>query len=126
MSRRPRTDDPGSASRERRRQEDEKRQHEADIREMLRIPAGRRFLWWLISSKCNTFGGIFTGNSATFFNEGRRSIGYEVMEEIQNIDPDAYGRMVVERMNALKEFNSIEEAARRGRSDEEEFEDGNS
>jgi len=53
-----------------------------DYRAVMDIPAGRRLLWH-ITCKARAFHLSMTGNSWTFFNEGRRSVGLEVLDEMQ-------------------------------------------
>lgn len=66
-----------------------------DIRTILSTPAGRRFLWWLLSITGPHLPS-YTGNSDTYFNEGRRAVGLEVEHRIVAADPAAYLAMIQE------------------------------
>lgn len=48
---------------------------------------------WRILEKTGPFTGSFTGNSHTFFKEGRRSIGLELIAEINEANPRAFALM---------------------------------
>jgi hypothetical protein len=71
------------------------KQQLADIRLILESEQGRRFLWKYLS-KCGVFKSSFTGNSQTFFLEGQRNIGLQLMEDIMAADADAYVKMAKE------------------------------
>lgn len=53
---------------------------------------GRRVMWWLLSV-CGVFRVSFTGNSQTFFNEGMRNVGLQVMGRIMKVKPSVYEEM---------------------------------
>lgn len=65
---------------------------EEGFRFILDDEKGRRVLWWLLS-ECGVFRISMTGNSATFFNEGRRDIGLRLMDRIMALRPDIYAEM---------------------------------
>lgn len=60
-----------------------------DIRKVVSTREGRRFLWRLLA-EAKVFGSCFTGNSATFFNEGRREFGVFLLTEMLQADKQAY------------------------------------
>lgn len=72
-------------------------QRHADVREVMDSPAGRRFVWGSIRD-AGTFGSSFTGNSETFFREGRRDVGIRLMSEVQTVCPELYVVMLTEAM----------------------------
>lgn len=73
-----------------------RREREAnDVRSLLANIEGRRFLWRLMET-CGVYHQSFTGNSETFFLEGKRSIGLFVIAEILDAEPDAYLLMIKE------------------------------
>lgn len=75
-----------------RRQVRERRQAEADMREMLAAPAARRFLARLIDA-C----GVFTLNPALDGRaEGRREIGLWLVAEINTVRPAAFAELQME------------------------------
>ncbi len=78
--------------RERLRREEEKQsalrkaRAQEDIKELLKLPAGRRFLLRILES-CYMFKTTFTGNSTTYLNEGMRNVGLKIQDEISEVDP---------------------------------------
>jgi hypothetical protein len=67
-----------------------------DVRSLLAIAPGRRFLWRLLSS-AGVFRSSYTGDAnGTMFNEGRRDLGLMVLSETTEADPNAYAKMVQE------------------------------
>lgn len=66
------------------------RQRDEDLKTVMRLPAGRRFVLSVIIDRANTFGTTFTGTSATFHAEGRRSVGVDLMQDVQRAAPDEY------------------------------------
>ncbi len=81
---------------------DQAQQAKLDLQEVLRHEHGRRVVWrWLGSA------GIYTttyrrDSNSTEFNEGRRSLGLEILDAIQQADPDAYIRMQQEALEAAR------------------------
>lgn len=81
----------------------------SDLRKVLNLPEGRRVLWRLLS-EAGVFRSSFTGDSETFFNEGKRSIGLTFMGDILAAQPESFTVMQREagndkllRENELKE-----------------------
>jgi len=54
---------------------------------------GREFLWWLFEI-CGVFTTSYTGNSDTYFNEGRRAIGNEVLHRLVKVKPEIFQAMI--------------------------------
>lgn len=79
------------------------RQQREDLRAVLATPQGRRTFFWLVREVCNLQGGTMTGNSATFHNEGRRSVGVDVVHHLQKADAKSW---------ALAEREAADEALR--------------
>lgn len=67
----------------------------ANVREVIKSGAGRKVLYHILDI-CNLYGESFTGNSQTFFIEGKRSIGLQVLGLIQEADPKAYPKLLLE------------------------------
>ncbi len=72
-----------------------RREQLGDVRFLLTHEQGRRFLWRLMDH-AGVYSTCFTGNSQTFFNEGKRDTGLFVLNEIMQADPDAYIAMIKE------------------------------
>lgn len=69
----------------------------ADLRALLKLKHGRRFIWHLLST-CHINSGSFTGNSQTFFLEGERSIGLHILSLLEQADNHAYPQMILEHL----------------------------
>lgn len=54
---------------------------------------GREFLWWLFEI-CGVFTTSYTGNSDTYFNEGRRAVGNEVLHRLVEVRPEVFQAMI--------------------------------
>jgi len=67
----------------------------SDFRDVLDLPAGRRILWWVLDV-AGVYRSSFTGNSTTFFNEGRRDIGLMLLAKISEAKPEAILQMMQE------------------------------
>lgn len=93
-----------------RRDKDARRQAEADVREVMSTPAGRRFVWRLLDI-CNVFGASYTSDThATAHYEGQRFQGIRLMNEVQRLCPKLYLTMVTERMPADLPPEAVPEA----------------
>jgi hypothetical protein len=85
---------------------------QADLLVVMSTLAGRRFLWHLLDDRCQLHGGSFTGNSQTFFNEGRRSVAIELMQDIQRSVPEKYLDMVKEQLSEQRVRKQTDVAAK--------------
>ncbi len=63
---------------------------------LLASETGRDFVYEVLNL-CGIYDNQFTGNSSTFFNEGRRSVGIDILRMMSDVDPTAYPRMLLER-----------------------------
>lgn len=64
-------------------------QLKSDIKSVFDNPAGRRVLNRLLSI-CEIYNDTFTGNSRTFFLEGKRSVGLEILDMVMETDVEIY------------------------------------
>jgi hypothetical protein len=72
-----------------------------DIRHVLKDPEGRRFLWKVLGD-AGVFRSSFTGNSETFYNEGKRSLGLAILKDIMDARPEAFLMMQREYVSEQK------------------------
>lgn len=72
-----------------------------DLKKILAHPEGRRFIWRLLSES-GVFRTSFTGNSTTFFNEGKRDIGLLILSEVMKADMSKFTQMQNEFSNEQK------------------------
>jgi hypothetical protein len=72
-----------------------------DVKWLMSSEQGRRIMWRRLE-RAGVFRCSFTGNSTTFFNEGRRDIGLQDIGDIHAHAPEAYALMVAEAQKATK------------------------
>lgn len=77
-----------------------------DLRELLEHPAFRRFIWRLFQ-RFGLFRSSMTGNSHTFFNEGRRNEGLWLLAEIAEADEKGVATIFTEHATNLKDYGGI-------------------
>lgn len=76
-----------------------------DLRDVLAIPGGRRFLWDQMGES-GVFHESFTSNAnQTAFNEGKRSRGLKLLADILRIEPDRFLQMQKEQASLAKQRN---------------------
>ena len=66
-----------------------------DVRWLMAHAEGRRIVWRLLEH-AGIYRTSFTGNSGTFFNEGRRDVGLFLLAEVHEAAPQAYTKMLRE------------------------------
>lgn len=74
-----------------------------------------RYLMRWVLEQTGMFKPAFTGNSTTFFNEGRREVGLEIVGLLNEIDPYEFVRLMKDGADEI--VRKRNEA--RGQSDEE-------
>ena len=67
-----------------------------DFKWIMSNKRGRRFIWRLLE-KAGVFRSSFTGNSETFFREGARNIGLQVLAMVHEHTPESYTLMLSEQ-----------------------------
>ena len=63
-----------------------------DLRAIMQTESGRRFVWRLLSI-ADIYAPSFTGNSETFYREGRRSIGLVIFKDLHLACYNEYRKM---------------------------------
>jgi hypothetical protein len=66
-----------------------------DMRAVLTLPGGRKLLWRYMGI-AGIYKTSFTGNYTTFFNEGMRQVGLEILKDVTEASPEAYLLMMQE------------------------------
>lgn len=79
----------------RQRERDAAKLADSDLKWMLSEPAGRRFLWKLMSD-CGVFKSSFHPSSQIYFNEGVRSVGLNILSDLTRLAPEAFPQMMLE------------------------------
>jgi len=67
-----------------------------DTRRLASLPQGRSFIWHVLSL-CELHSSSFTGNSRTFYNEGKRDVGLNLLQLLEEADPTIYPSLIMER-----------------------------
>lgn len=80
-------------------QEREALRRARDLQAVLDTEHGRRFLFRLIL-ETRTFESSFTGNSMSFYNDGRKSVGLDLFHEVMELDPVLFQQMWTEHKEA--------------------------
>lgn len=84
---------------------------EADLRWLMGDARGRRFMWNLLG-ETGLYAVSFTGNSETFFREGRRSVGLSLHRQLHEVCLESYLEMTAEaRASATPEQTSDDDNA---------------
>lgn len=113
----------GSPRAQRTRRELEKEREEIrrrDLVEILSTPAGRRFLYDLVDRRCLVYSASYTGNSDTYYREGRRSVGIELITEVQARHPELWTKVLEEQLDFQKRTQINEQAMKVAAELEEE------
>ena len=61
-----------------------------DLSKMLNNPSGSRVLWRILEQSKLLAPDMFTGNSTTFYNLGKRDLGLWLYNEIMGSEPKAF------------------------------------
>ena len=77
----------------------EQQQLNNDIKKVFDTPEGRRVLHKILSI-CELYSDCFTGNAQTYYLEGKRVVGLEVLEMIMEADKEIYIKLLRENYNA--------------------------
>jgi hypothetical protein len=91
----PNAADPAKLQDQDRRRKVAEKQEDLDFVWLLDQAAGRRVLWRILGW-CGVFTTSFTGNQVTYFNEGKRQIGLDLIGLISKLKPSALVQMMEE------------------------------
>ena len=69
-----------------------------DFSSVLNTPSGRRVLWRIMDQSKLLAPDMFTGNSTTFYNLGKRDLGLWLYNEIMGSEPKAFVKMMDEQL----------------------------
>lgn len=91
------TDPKQQRKRKKKHQLQEAREKE-DMSAMLNDPHGRRVLWRIMEQSKLLAPDMFTGNSTTFYNLGKRDLGLWLYNEIMGSEPKAFLTMMNDQL----------------------------
>ncbi len=83
----------------RRRKSAEEKEYDvllANVREVCKTSHGKDVIWHILAM-CRIADDCFTNDNATFYNEGQRSIGLQVMQLLDDADLSIYPRLLLEK-----------------------------
>lgn len=92
-----------------RKQKNKRDQELQDLRAMLQLAEGRRFIWTRLE-KCNVFRSTWDASAKIHFNEGRRDVGLELMADIAAADENAFLLMMTEAQQRASQEKREQEA----------------
>jgi len=81
---------------------------------------GRNFVWHLLSST-GLYDDSFTGNSSTFYNEGKRAVGLRLITELEDVCPSEFITMWQEHLLKQNLEKKEDEALRTESNKEGDF-----
>jgi len=81
--------DSGQVRKAEKREKILRRRESDDVKYVLGSQQGRRLLWKYLC-EAGVYKTTFTGNSTTYFNEGRRSLGLQILTDIDEECPELY------------------------------------
>lgn len=81
---------------------------------------GRNFVWSLLD-QVGIYQDSFTGNSHTFYNEGRRSVGLRLIKSLEALAPVKFIQMWQEHLVKEEKAEKSDEAIRTESVDQEDF-----
>jgi len=116
--------DAGQVKRATRQQKLARLQEMTDLRKLLSLPEGRRFLWRLIE-RCKIYQSIWAEGTGIHFNEGQRNVGLFVMHEVIAADNTALLKMMSEAAaRDLEQQRQAEHAQTKTKPQTEDSDDG--
>lgn len=86
--------DPNTVKKEGKKYKKIRQQEMADLKEILELPAGQRFVWRILEQSKMLAPDLFTGNSTTFHNLGKRDLGLWLYNEIMAAAPGTFLSMM--------------------------------
>jgi hypothetical protein len=52
---------------------------------------------------CNLYTSTFTGNSQTFYLEGKRDVGLDILKLLEDADPTIYPKLILDKQEITDE-----------------------
>lgn len=109
--------DPKQVKLAERKEKDLREQELADLRELLKTEAGRRFVW-RVMGYCKFGSDIWDPSSRIHFLAGLQHVGNWLLAEVTAADEEAFFLMMRENQQRVRKAESEAEAARTARAEE--------
>ncbi len=72
----------------------------AKVKDVLKTSSGQALIWEILSM-CGIYSSTFTGNSQGAYLEGRRSIGLEILQLLEDADKTFYPKLLLEKQDTI-------------------------
>lgn len=72
-----------------------------DLKHILSLPEGKRFILRYLCGVCGILKPVYTGNSETYFLDGKRAVGLTLLEEIKEVDTKSFIEMITNNIEAI-------------------------
>ena len=79
------------------------------LRFALQNEEGSQLLWYFLEL-AGVFQTSFTGNSETFFREGKRAVGLRLLNAIEEVDPKGFAKLQLKMADQHAEWAELEAA----------------
>jgi hypothetical protein len=73
-----------------------------NVRMLLATRQGKDFVWHVLGL-CNLYTSTFTGNSQTFYLEGKRDVGLDILKLLEDADPTIYPKLILDKQEITDE-----------------------
>ena len=67
-----------------------------NVKAVMSTHQGREVIWYILDL-CPIYSSAFTGNSQTFYLEGQRDIGLDILKLLEDADPTLYPKLILEK-----------------------------
>lgn len=66
------------------------------VREVCKSRPGKELVWYILSLT-DLYSDSFTGNSSTFYREGKRAVGLSILQLLEDADNTLYARLLLDK-----------------------------
>lgn len=99
-----------------RKQKAEAARERADFEAVLGTPEGRRVLLWVLD-RAQVYSVVTSADARAHVNEGRRSVGLQVISMLMSIRPTAYADLLMTRVKLEEHRDATREEEDQGHDD---------
>jgi len=85
---------------ERRNKDKRKRQYD-DIKEIIKSPQGRRFIWRILKISDLYNNGFMENTNLMYYVSGKKVVGKEILDDVMFVEPNLFSRMQSEYYSEL-------------------------
>ncbi len=77
----------------------------ANVREVCKTRQGKDVVWYILGM-CDIYSDTFTGNSHTFYLEGKRAIALQILQLLEDADSTLYARLLLDNQKRKEGLNA--------------------